>query len=101
MIQFTLYSRIYCHLCDEMLQALLALRAIAPFDVTVVDVDEDAALLTRYDELVPVLVGHRDGATALQLCHYHLDVEKTRTFLTGQDVRPDRVHADHQDFSDY
>lgn len=89
MIHFTLYSRIYCHLCDDMLQALLALRAIAPFEVTVMDVDEDAALLAQYDELVPVLVGHRAGAAALQLCHYHFDVEKTRAFLTGQDVCPD------------
>lgn len=89
MIQFTLYSRTYCHLCDDLLQALLALRPIAPFEVTVVDVDEDAMLLAQYDELVPVLVGHRDGATALQLCHYHLDVEKTRAFLTGQDVCTD------------
>ncbi len=83
MIQFTLYSRIYCHLCDDMLQALEALRPLAPFNVTVVDVDGDPALLAQYDELVPVLVGCRDGAPALQLCHYHLDVEETRAFLIG------------------
>lgn len=87
MIQFTLYSRIYCHLCDDMLQALEALRPLAPFNVMVVDVDGDPALLAQYDELVPVLVGCRTDTPALQLCHYHLDVEKTSAFLIGQDVR--------------
>ena len=89
MIQLTLYSRIYCHLCDDMLHALEALRALAPFEVSVVDVDGDEALVAQYDELVPVLVGRRDGATALQLCHYHLEVAKVSAFLTGQDIRPD------------
>jgi hypothetical protein len=72
-----------------MLQALEALRSLAPFNVTVVDVDVDGdpALLAQYDELVPVLVGYRDGTPALQLCHYHLDVEKTSAFLMEQDVR--------------
>lgn len=84
MIKFTLYSRLYCHLCDDMLQALEALRALSAFEVEVLDVDRDEALLAQYDELVPVLVGCRDGATALQLCHYHLDVEKVSVFLLAQ-----------------
>lgn len=88
MIKFTLYSRLYCHLCDDMLQALEALRPLAAFAVEVLDVDSDEALLAQYDELVPVLVGHRDGATALRLCHYHLDVEKVSAFLVAQEVRP-------------
>ncbi|MDP3843292.1 MAG: glutaredoxin family protein [Oxalobacteraceae bacterium] len=84
MVKFTLYSRLYCHLCDDMLQALEALRALSVFEVDVLDVDRDEALLALYDELVPVLVGCRDGATAVQLCHYHLDVEKVRIFLAAQ-----------------
>lgn len=83
MIEFTLYTRLYCHLCDDMLQALESLRGLAAFEVVVLDVDKDAVLLEQYDELVPVLVGCRDGATALQLCHYHLDVEKVTAFLRG------------------
>lgn len=82
MVKFTLYSRRYCHLCDEMLQALEALRALSVFEVDVLDVDKDEALLTQYDELVPVLVGCRDGAAMVQLCHYHLDAEKVSAFLT-------------------
>lgn len=84
MIKFTLYSRLYCHLCDDMLQALEALRALAVFEVEVLDVDSDAALLAQYDELVPVLVGHRTGMVGLQLCHYHLDVETVSAFLATQ-----------------
>lgn len=83
MIKFTLYARLYCHLCDDMLQALESLRGLAAFEVVVLDVDKDAVLLEQYDELVPVLVGCRDDATALQLCHYHLDIEKVTAFLTG------------------
>lgn len=84
MVKFTLYSRLYCHLCEDMLQALEALRALSVFEVDVLDVDSDEALLALYDELVPVLVGSRDGATAVQLCHYHLDVEKITVFLAAQ-----------------
>ncbi|NMM39045.1 MAG: glutaredoxin family protein [Glaciimonas sp.] len=84
MIKFTLYSRLYCHLCDDMLQALEALRGFAPFEVEVLDVDQDEALLAQYDELVPVLVGCCDDAIALPLCHYHLDVEKVNAFLAAQ-----------------
>ncbi|NMM27290.1 MAG: glutaredoxin family protein [Glaciimonas sp.] len=88
MIKFTFYSRLYCHLCDDMLQALESLRALASFEVEVLDVDRDEALLAQYDELVPVLVGCRDDSFAQQLCHYHLDVEKVSAFLVMQ---PDHV----------
>lgn len=87
MVKFTLYSRLYCHLCDDMLQALEALRALSVFEVDVLDVDRDEALLAQYDELVPVLVGCRDGATVVQLCHHHLDVEKVSVFLAAQPGR--------------
>lgn len=83
---FNLYSRSYCHLCDDMLQALLALRPADEhdagwFSVDVIDVDADPALVARYDELVPVLTGSKDGAEALQLCHYFLDAAQVRQFL--------------------
>ncbi|WP_025918110.1 glutaredoxin family protein [Herminiimonas sp. CN] len=84
MIKFTLYSRLYCHLCDDMLQALEAFRARAVFEVEVLDIDRDDVLLGQYDELVPVLVGHQSGANGVQLCHYHLDLEKVSAFLAAQ-----------------
>lgn len=76
--RLTLYSRDYCHLCHDMLAALEALRGEAPagFVVDVVDVDAhpDAALVERYDELVPVLVAVAlEGDGSRELCHYFLD----------------------------
>ena len=73
----TLYSRTYCHLCDDMLAALESLRGEFVFEVAVVDVDTNPALEARYDELVPVLAA-KDGA---ELCHYFLDVPKVREYL--------------------
>ena len=79
MSKFTLYSRSYCHLCEDMLHAL---QALAPqgwqFDVDVIDVDADPALVARFDELVPVLFGRLDEP---ELCHYFLDAEAVRRYL--------------------
>ena len=68
--RLTLLSRSYCHLCVDMLRALEALQAAHDFDIEVIDIDASGqeALLSRYDELVPVLL---DGHT--EICHYHLD----------------------------
>ncbi len=81
-MKFILYSRSYCHLCDDMLQALHACDIGQPYTVDVVDVDADPALLARYDELVPVLMGQKSAADApVQLCNYHLDPAALRDFL--------------------
>ncbi len=66
--RLTLYSRAYCHLCQDMLAALEDLRGEFSFVVDVRDVDADPLLTARYDELVPVLEG--DG---IELCRYRLD----------------------------
>jgi thiol-disulfide isomerase/thioredoxin len=79
MPHFTLYSRGYCHLCQEMLDALQALQSAAqPFCVEVIDVDADPALVEKYDELVPVLFGDLAGP---ELCHYFLDEGRVRQYL--------------------
>ena len=74
--RLTLYSRAYCHLCADMLAALEQLRGEFDFAVEVVDVDQDAQAVARYDELVPVLV-----AAGEELCHYFLDDAKVREYL--------------------
>ncbi len=83
MVNFTLYSRSYCHLCDDLLQALEGLRREYAFTVQVfdIDVDLDNALLAKYDELVPVLFGSRENGIPVLLCHYHLDEAVVRAFL--------------------
>ena len=78
-MHFILYSRSYCHLCQDMLDALLALRTPArPFTVDVIDVDADPALVARFDELVPVLFAGEE-----QMCHYFLDTPKVLAALGG------------------
>ena len=61
-----------------MLAALEQVRGEFVFDLTVIDVDADPALVARYDELVPVLIAD-DG---VELCHYHLDTAKVREYLS-------------------
>ena len=78
-VPFTLYSRSWCHLCEDMLAALNALQTEAQrFAVDVIDVDADPALVARFDELVPVLFG---DPGAPQLCHYFLDEAAVRRYL--------------------
>ena len=75
-MRLILYARSYCHLCDEMLAALLELRGEFDFAVDVVDVDGDAALAQRFGDLVPMLM-HANT----ELCHYHFDIGKVRAHL--------------------
>ena len=83
-MQFTLYSRSYCHLCDDMLAALMALqREGQAFAVNVVDVDLDDALVARFDELVPVLYG---DLAAPELCHYFLDEAAVLAYVSASTV---------------
>ena len=78
-MKFTLYSRSYCHLCEDMLNALLALQGPGErFEVAVIDVDADPALVERFDELVPVLFG--DPAQP-ELCHYFLDPLAVQAYI--------------------
>jgi len=85
LIRFILYSRSYCHLCDDMLDALKGLIGEQTYPIDVRDVDADPVLLTLYDELVPVLVGVRENQPPRQLCHYFLNENKVRDFLAGRD----------------
>lgn len=83
MLRFILYSRSWCHLCEDMLKALRAQVGEAIL-VEVIDVDADPALVERYDELVPVLVGCRDGEPPIELCHYFLNENAVSEFLARE-----------------
>lgn len=76
MLELTLVSRGYCHLCHDMELALQPLLDEFSATLRVVDVDADPQLEARYDELVPVLL-HGE----VELCHYFLDEAKTREYL--------------------
>ncbi len=78
-IPFTLYSRSWCHLCEDMLAALRRLETPGrSFEIEVIDVDADPALVERFDELVPVLFG---DLAEPELCHYFLDEAAVRRYL--------------------
>jgi hypothetical protein len=72
----TVYSRGYCHLCDDMVAQLRVIEAQYGFTLAIIDVDSDPALETRYGEWVPVLM-----AGGEEICHYHLDSDKLRAYL--------------------
>ena len=73
----TLYGRVYCSLCQHMLQHLQAAIEQGLVSVRFVDVDEDESLIARYDELVPVLVDDSGN----ELCHWHFDAEAFSAYL--------------------
>jgi hypothetical protein len=72
----TVYSRQYCHLCREMIEALRRLQGLAHFEIAVVDVDTDPELERRHGERVPVLT-HGEH----ELCHFHLDTAAVTAYL--------------------
>ncbi|AIO32251.1 glutaredoxin family protein [Burkholderia pseudomultivorans] len=73
---FTLYGRGWCHLCDDMRDALAPLAAEFGVAVDHVDIDADPALVARYDEDVPVLL--LDG---VEVCRHRFDGAKVRAAL--------------------
>ena len=80
-MKLTLMFREYCSLCHAMRDRLTALQQERPFELEVLDVDDDPLLEEKYNELVPVLL---DGDQ--EICHWHLDEEKLRRHLDGEAV---------------
>jgi thioredoxin reductase (NADPH) len=76
--RLTLLIRAYCHLCDEMRDALRPLAAKEGVELREIDVDADAALEARWGEWVPVLL-----AGERELCHYRLDRRALAAFLAA------------------
>jgi hypothetical protein len=79
----TLLSREYCHLCDEMRDALAPIAARYRSAVVILDVDSDAELEERYGERVPVLLLGSPSA-GVELCHYTLDAQAVEAALRGR-----------------
>jgi Glutaredoxin-like domain (DUF836) len=55
-LRATLYMKAECHLCEEALAELEALRTRHPHQLQRVDVTSDPDLMRRYGERIPVLV---------------------------------------------
>lgn len=64
----TLYGRLGCHLCEDMQTDLLSLQQELGFELQLVDVDSDPALVEQYGTRVPVL-----ASDIGEICHYFLD----------------------------
>jgi hypothetical protein len=83
-LELTLLTRAYCHLCDEMRDALRPIVSGTGARVMEIDVDSDAALEARFGDLVPVLLhGSVDG---VELCHYRLDAARVTDVLARSKV---------------
>ena len=74
--RLTLYSRQYCHLCEEMHAALAPLCGEFGIALEVVDVDSDPELVRRFDEQVPLLM-HQ----GVELARWRLDAAAIRVYL--------------------
>lgn len=73
MVTVDFYTRKGCHLCENALLELEALRRQKPFALRVHDIDEDAELRELYNVLVPVTV-LPDGTEM----HYRVDIARVR-----------------------
>jgi len=65
-----------CHLCEDAIEAIEAVRHEVPFELTVVDIGGDEELEARYRVELPVV--EIDGARAFE---YHVAEEDFRAAL--------------------
>jgi hypothetical protein len=82
--RLTLLVRAYCHLCDDMREALAPLAARFGWAIEEIDIDADAVLEKRWGESVPVLL-----AGERELCRHRIDAALLTAFLvdTGSNSR--------------
>ena len=83
-MRLTLLSRAWCHLCDEMQDALRPLAAQRGAEVVVMDIDDPAhaALEAAWSDKIPVLFAG-DPEPPNELCHYRLDIARVTAALDG------------------
>lgn len=74
--RLTVYSRAWCHLCDDLLAALRPMCEELGAEIEVVDVDAHPEFEKAHGERVPVVVGGES-----ELCHYFLDAVAVRAYL--------------------
>ena len=81
-MQLTLLSRAWCHLCDEMQDALRPLAAERGAAVAVIDVDDPAhaSLEAAWGDKVPVLFAGTPESRS-ELCRYRLDMARVTAAL--------------------
>ena len=75
--RLTLLVRAYCHLCDDMRDALAPLAAGFGWAIDEIDIDADAVLEKRWGESVPVLLVGKS-----ELCRHRIDAAVVTAFLS-------------------
>lgn len=79
MSELTLYTRLGCHLCEDMEKLLAPYLQPASISLNIVDIDEHPELKQQYGTLVPVLT-----AGKREICHYFLDVKALQQYISEQ-----------------
>ena len=74
--RLTLLVRAYCHLCDDMRDALTPLAARFGWAVDEIDIDADAVLEKQWSASVPVLLVGKS-----ELCRHRIDAAVVTAFL--------------------
>ncbi|MGI9264556.1 MAG: glutaredoxin family protein [Gammaproteobacteria bacterium] len=75
-LEFVIYSKAGCHLCDVMLEDLQDLIDDSGAGLTVVDIAGSEELTGRYGDKIPVLT-----ADGVELCRYRLDARRVRDWM--------------------
>ena len=76
MTEVVLYGKAGCHLCEEALAEIQAVRAHRPFQLTEVDVSLDPVLHARYGERIPVVVLNDE-----EVFEFHVDRSELERLL--------------------
>jgi glutaredoxin len=64
MILVEIYSKADCHLCDVAKDELKRIQQQHPFELKIISIEQDDALLQKYKERIPVI--HINGTFAFQ-----------------------------------
>ena len=75
----TVYSRLGCHLCEDMQKLLPEYLEESGLSFDVVYIDGDSSLEEQYGTLIPVL-----KAGNKEICHYFLDVKALQQYISEQ-----------------
>ena len=77
--RLTVYERVGCHLCEDMVITLSEWQSELGFEVERIDVDSSPVLAARYGAKVPVLM-----LGSLEICHFFLDLAALHRALGGK-----------------
>ena len=77
--RLTVYERMGCHLCDDMVATLREWKEELGFEIERVDVDRSPELAARYGAKVPVL-----AHGSFEICHFFLDLDALRRRLEAK-----------------